>query len=148
MMDSDRVEILMAKPYWLVDLLPKQVPEGSPGQYFRIERFYLSQLGTLCRRFAGFLIRLNCYSDLQVSRDGESWSTNISPEEMILAFEDSASSHTPLFILAGSSDTLVYFSGDDHNLTLYNPDPDALDLMRQLAASEGLFVWGPQQFQP
>ena len=30
-------------------------------------------------------------------------------------------------------------------MTLYNPDEELLDMTRQLAISEGLFVWGPNR---
>ena len=29
---------IMEKPYWIIDILPKQVPGNSPGQYFKIEK--------------------------------------------------------------------------------------------------------------
>ena len=28
---------LLEKPYWVVDILPKQVPKDSAGQYFKLE---------------------------------------------------------------------------------------------------------------
>ena len=33
---------------------------------------------------------------------------------------------------------------DDTHMTLFNPDEDLLDLVKILAAGEGLFVWQPQ----
>ena len=51
----------------------------------------------------------------------------------------------PLYVRVEPSDALFAFSGDEHYLTLYEPDPDLLELVRQLAASEGLFVWRPDQ---
>ena len=42
---------------------------------------------------------------------------------------------------------MVTFSGDDHYMTLYNPDAEMLDLVRQLAAAEGLFVWAPEMHE-
>lgn len=29
-----RIEALLAQPYWVIDILPQQVPEKKPGQYF------------------------------------------------------------------------------------------------------------------
>lgn len=145
---TDIIENLLSKPYWLIDVLPKQVPAGSAGQYFKAERYFLSWLDEISWRFARILIRLNCYYDLQMSTDGESWILNASPGDLARRFEESAASHTPLSILIGSDEALVTFSGDDHYMTIYNPDEELLELVRQCAQAEGLFVWGPKHTEP
>ena len=145
MKNTDFIESLLEKPYWLIDVLPKQVPAGSAGQYFKAERYFLSLLDEISWKFARILIRLNCYYDLQVSTDGETWILNESPGDLARRFEESAASHTPLSILIGSDEALVTFSGDDHYMTIYNPDEELLELVRQSAQAEGLFVWGPKQ---
>lgn len=33
---NNRIEELMQKDYWIIDIMPKQVPKGSAGQYFAI----------------------------------------------------------------------------------------------------------------
>ena len=145
---TDCIENLLSKPCWLIDVLPKQVPAGSAGQYFKAERYFLSWLDEISWKFARILIRLSCYHDLQVSTDGETWILNESPGDLARRFEESAASHTPLSILIGSDEVLVTFSGDDHYMTIYNPDEDLLDLVRQCAQAEGLFVWGPKHTEP
>ena len=148
MKDTDFIESLLEKPYWLIDVLPKQVPAGSAGQYFNVERYFLSRLDEISRKFARVLIRLNCYYDLTVSPDGETWILNESPEDLARRLEESAASHSPLSVHIGSGDALVTFSGDDHYMTLYNPDEELLELARQCAQAEGLFVWGHKQTEP
>ena len=145
MIRPDIIDSLLSKPYWLIDVLPKQVPGGSAGQYFKAERYCLSWLDEISWKFARILIRLNCYYDLQMSTDGETWILNESPEDLARRFEESAASHSPLSILIGSDEALVTFSGDDHYMTLYNPDEELLELVCQCAQAEGLFVWGPKQ---
>lgn len=145
---TDIIENLLSKPYWLIDVLPKQVPAESAGQYFKVERYFLSWLDEIGRKFARVLIRLNCYYDLQVDTDGETWILNESPEVLARRFEESAASHSPLSVLIGSEEALITFSGDDHYLTLYNLDDELLELVRQCAQAEGLFVWGPKQTEP
>ena len=39
--DKVTIEELLEKPYWIIDILPKQVPKESPEQYFAIEDFFL-----------------------------------------------------------------------------------------------------------
>ena len=145
---TDFIENLLSKPYWLIDVLPKQVPAGSASQYFKAERYFLSWLDEISWKFARILIRVNCYHVLQVSSDGVTWIKNESPEDLARRFEESAASHSPLSVLIGSEDALITFSGDDHYMTLYNPDEELLELVRQCAQAEGLFVWGPKQAEP
>ena len=33
-------------------------------------------------------------------------------------------------------------------MTLYNPDEELLELVRQCAQAEGLFVWSPKHVEP
>ena len=141
MTQSDIIETLLEKPYHVIDVLPKQVPADSPGQYFKVEKYFLSRLDVICRHFADLVIKLNCYEDMQVSTDGESWVTDFSPEDIISFFSDSASAHSPLYILINSDEALITFSGDDHYMTLYNADAELLDLIRQLASSEGVTLF-------
>ena len=64
---------LLEKPYWVVDILPKQVPKDSAGQYFKVEQYFLKRRPALCEKFVSVLLKLNCYLDMEVSEDGESW---------------------------------------------------------------------------
>jgi hypothetical protein len=132
------------RPYWIIDILPKQVPADSPGRYFTVEKYFLAHLDELCRKFARVLIKLNCYRALRVSMDNEQWTEDFSPEDLETFFQDSVDTHTPLFIRILPSEALLAFTGDDHYLTLYAPDEDLLTLLRPLTASEGLFVWTPE----
>ena len=58
--------------YCIIDILPEQVPAGGAGQYFRIEKFFLEQpqMEVIAGKFSRLLIKLNCYEDILVSRDG------------------------------------------------------------------------------
>ena len=39
----NRIEELLNTPYWIIDILPYQVPKDSPGQYFAIEDYFLKE---------------------------------------------------------------------------------------------------------
>ena len=137
------METLLEKPYWIIDVLPKQVPAGSPGRYFTIEKYFLSHLDDLCRKFAGILVKLNCYRDLMVSMDGENWTGDFAPEDLESFLLNSITANSTLSVSVHPSDALITFSGDDHYMTLFGPDVELLDLIRELASAEGLFVWSP-----
>ena len=139
------VERLLASPYWVIDLLPMQVPEGSRGQFFDVERYYLQEPRHehLCRRFADVLLKLNCYHDLLLNRNaGDEWVKN--PEPATTArwlMECMHNGH--LCALIDDGDALITASGGGIHLTLYNPSENLLQLVHQLASAAGLFLWKP-----
>ena len=144
--DYDKlVERLLASPYWVIDLLPMQVPEDSRGQFFDVERYYLQepQYERLCRQFADVLLKLNCYYDLLVNRNsGDEWVKNSEPATLA-SWLTGCLRHGHLCILVNDGDALITASGGDTHLTLYNPSEDLLQLVSQLASAAGLFVWKP-----
>ena len=62
------IDELLEKPYWIVDILPKQVAKNSNGQYFAIEQYYLRepQSSELRKKYAHLILKLNCYYDILV----------------------------------------------------------------------------------
>ena len=134
------VEGLLEKPYWVVDLLPYQVPENSRGQFFAVERYYLEEPRhkRLCRQFADVLLKLNCYHDLTVSH-GDEWVKNPAPAVLAEWLTESLQ-HGHLCALIDDGTSLITASGGDIYMTLYNPSPDLLELVRNLANAAGLFL--------
>ena len=37
------IDDLLQLPYWIIDILPEQVPKDSPGQYFAVEKYFLEE---------------------------------------------------------------------------------------------------------
>ncbi len=131
------IEELLEKPYWIIDVLPKQVPEGSPGQFFAVEAYLLGKkrLAAIKERHIGLILKLNCYMDISIGEEGEQ---NPEPAKLASAMR---TRHLP--ILVGGA--LILSEKDDMNMTLFNPDEELLELVRTLALSEGLYVWkGPE----
>ena len=75
------VEELLQCPYWILDILPSQVPENSPGQYFAVEKYFLQghRLEEIKRKHIHLILKLNCYRDISI--DGEP-AINPSPEHI------------------------------------------------------------------
>ena len=146
------VEEYLEKPYWVIDILPKQVPADSKGQYFRIEEYYLEhpQIDAIYRKFTNILLKLNCYEEIDVSQDdgehqssGEKWMTNPAPKDIEAMLMKCLSDESMLSVYLKSSDALITISGDDTYMTVYNPSEEAIELLGSLATSEGLFIWKP-----
>ena len=137
------IEEYLNKPYWVIDILPKQVPADSRGQYFRIEKYFLEhpQIDIIYRKFSNILLKLNCYEDIDVSHDGEEWITNPAPHELEAALLKCMADKHLFYIILKSADVMITVSGDDTYMTVYNPTEEVLELIGSLAGSEGLFLW-------
>lgn len=142
---NELVENLLEQPYWVIDFLPTQVPQEARGQFFTIEQYYLTEPRheRLCRQFADVLLKLNCYYDLTVNHGGDDWVKNPEPETSV-AWLNEALQHGHLCALIDDGDSLITASGGDLCMTLYNPSPDLLSLVKQLATAAGLFLWQPK----
>ena len=142
----ENVFYLLEKPYWVVDILPKQVPKDSAGQYFKVEQYFLKRRPALCEKFVRVLLKLNCYLDMEVSEDGESWTLNPAPEALeqeIGACMDDGPANAMLYVFMKSESTLMVIDRDCTYMTLYNPSETLLELVRELVVPEGLYVWKP-----
>lgn len=142
---SSVIEELLECPYWVVDFLPRQVPADCGGRFFAVEPYFLN--GTrgseLRRKFADLLLKLNCYYAFQYFPGaGDEPAEDPDPDRLRdwLSGEGAA-----LNVLIGSEHTLITYSSGSTNLTVYDPSPAVLELIRQLAGAEGLFVWKPPQ---
>lgn len=128
----DRIEELLQAPYWIIDILPAQVPKDSPGQYFAIEDHFLKeQPEEIKKKHINVILKLNCYMDISV--EGE---TNPAPDKVVAVMRERY-----VYIMAG--DAMILSEPDDTHMTVFDPDDRLLELLRSLSASEGLFVWKP-----
>ena len=139
------IEEYLNKPYWVIDILPKQVPADGRGQYFRIEKYFLEhpQIDNIYRKFTNILLKLNCYEDIEVSHDGDEWITNPAPHELETALLGCMADKQTLYIILESADVLITVSGDDTYMTVYNPTEEAIELIGSLAGAEGMAIWQP-----
>ena len=129
------VEELLQCPYWIIDILPSQVPKDSPGQYFSVEEYFLQgdRLEEIKHKHINLILKLNCYRDISISDEAV---INPLPEHIADEMKERY-----LYIMIGES--MILSEPDDTHLTVFNPDPQLLELIRQIAFSEGLFVWKP-----
>ena len=136
------IEELLERPYWVIDILPMQVPADSPGRFFAVEQHVLASPRTevLAEHKLSLLLKLYCYYDLRISSDyGETWVDDPDPGDITRAME------RELYLLLPDEDVLITADPGDIYMTLYNATDDLLARGRQLATAEGLFVWQPPQ---
>ena len=131
----DRIEELLQKPFWVIDILPEQVKENSPGQYFEVERFYLKDKD-LRRKQLNVLLKLNCYYDFTVVLDEGEMLRNPSPDMM----EDLVGKkHMSVQV----EEALIVTGPVDTHMTLYNASGRLIELVKTIATGDGLFIWQP-----
>lgn len=152
MTENIDIEGFFDLPYWVIDPLPRQVPYGAAGQFFEIERCLLSRPNSdaLSQRHANLVLALNCYHEILVSDDADSWTRNPEPSRLAALIQECRTgvdhSSATLYVIVregGSPDALLVADRDSINLTLYGPSKDLLGLVRALAQAQGLFVWAP-----
>ena len=133
--EREDIEALFQSPYWVIDILPEQVPEDCGGQYFTIEEYWLQkpQRTELVKKHLQVLLKLNCYYDIHIW-EGE---TNPAPETLAALMR-----RERLNLLLDNA--LIVTDPDDTYMTVYNADSRLLALIRPIAAAEGLFVWQPE----
>ncbi len=129
------IDELLKTPYWIIDILPQQVPKDSPGQYFAVADYWHSepQRTAIKQKHIDLILKLNCYRDLYLD---EEETPNPRPEilvgEMLMRY-----------LCIKVDDAMIVSDPEDTYLTLYNPNEKLLELVKTLAGGEGLFVWQP-----
>ena len=129
------IDQLLQTSYWIIDILPSQVPAGSPGQYFAVAEYFLKRdrLRQIKQKHINVILKLNCYRDITID---ESTTCNPPPEEIAKEMYERY-----LYVMVGES--MILSEPDDTHMTFFNPDQETLALVKMIAASEGLFVWKP-----
>jgi hypothetical protein len=137
------IDIFFEKEHWVVDFLPKQIPENVGGRFFSVEDYYLepSRYVILRERFSDILLKLYCYYDLRLFI-GDDTKGLFNPEPERLA-DLVKGNQDNLCILVGTSEALITLSRNDTCMTVYASAKDLLELIRALAGAVGLFVWKP-----
>ena len=144
--DADKIEALTAQPYWIVDILPKQVPPDRSRQYATEEKWFLKEenLRKIRTAQAEVLIKLNCYFDLNAVGFEEETDIPITPEQLERMI---AKGKGVLQIAAEPAETLITLDHGDTYFTVYSTSEELLELLRKLAEGSGLYVWQPADNQ-
>ncbi len=129
---ENQTERLLEKPFWVVDFLPEKVGAERAKQYFAVEDFFINSeyINQLYHRFAYLIIKLSCYFDIH---------SNPFPSKIFDNVINCISKGYTNFLFS-NNDTLITLNGGDLYMTVYNPNERFLDLLRCIAAAEGLFV--------
>ena len=132
------IENLLKKPYHVIDFLPMQVPKGSEGQFFNVEEYYLKNIKGLYKKFTDIILKLNCYYDLEFIVDDKS---QINPKPNVIE----KIIKKKKYMLIRFDKALITIDKGDLYMTIYNPNSKNLKILKELAISNGLFLWKPKR---
>ena len=129
------IEELLGTPFWIIDILPAQVPADSAGQYFAVEKYFLQgdRLAEIKQKHINLILKLNCYRDISID---EEEAINPSPARI-------AEEMQKRYLYIRTGDSMILSEPDDTHMTVFNPDPELLAPIKELAAGEELYVWQP-----
>ena len=132
------IETLLKKPYHVIDFLPMQVPKDSEGQFFDVEKYYLKNIKKIHNKFIDIILKLNCYYDLEFIVDDKS---KINPKPNVI--EKIVKSKK--YVLVRFDKALITIDKGDLYMTIYNANSINLKILKDLATSNGLFLWKPKR---
>jgi hypothetical protein len=81
------------------------------------------------KKHINVILKLNCYMDVSIDEE-----VNPAPERI-----RDTMSEQPAYIMIG--DAMILSEPDNLYMTVYNPDDSLLESLREISASEGMFVW-------
>lgn len=143
-----RIDELIEKPLWLIDIFPHTVPPDSGGRYLAVEEHLQRHRKGINRRFANLLLKLYCYYDFVVSHS-DGCIENLSPKRLLRCiercFDGEPRKRDYINIILPRVNAMIILNGDDLYMMLYNPDDELKALVKELAHSEGLFFYEAQR---
>ncbi len=140
---DDRIEALLDRECWVIDMLPERVPAGCGGSFFAVDDYWYESGAreALSEGFFNIALKLSCYYGLDAF-DGDELFESPSPEDLrrlVLSCAHRDSGH--LWLLLGGDAAMITMDAADLNMCVYGPDARLCGLLEKLALSEGLFFW-------
>ena len=113
---------------YCIDMLPQRVPEHSRGQFFAVEKYYMSgpYHERLFRQFGEVLLKLNCYHDLLV--------------EDLLQRLWQGMDRSHFYALVDDGDALIVTYGGDTYMSIYGASSELLELVETLVTAAGVYL--------
>lgn len=138
---NNRIEDLMNKSAYLIDIFPKTVPQKKDNRFFDVERYFQHNKTELNHKLTKIILKLYCYYSFTIITE-YSIVENPQANEIISLIERIFKEELGYInILLPECDALLSLNNGDLYLTAYNIDGESKELLSSLAISEGLFFY-------
>lgn len=141
------VERLLEDDYWIIDILPSQIPIEKQAKYRALtdEYFESGKVAQLHRRYADILTMINSrFKTAILCMPEDEWT--ISPHNNDV--KDAVMHHTErgcVDLLLPEEETLISLQAEDLYITVYHPTEEILSLLRQAVSESGFYIWQTPQ---
>ena len=143
------VERLLEDDYWIIDILPSQIPIEKQAEYRALtdEYFESGKIAELHRRYADILTMINSrFKTAMLCMPEDEWT--ISPHNNDV--KDAVIHHTErgcVDLLLPEEETLISLQAEDLYITVYHPTEEILSLLRQAVSESGFYIWQTPQIE-
>ena len=143
------VERLLEDDYWIIDILPSQIPIEKQAEYRALtdEYFESGKVAQLHRRYADILTMINSrFKTAMLCMPEDEWT--ISPHNNDV--KDAVMHHTErgcVDLLLPEEETLISLQAEDLYITVYHPTEEILSLLRQAVSESGFYIWQTPQIE-
>lgn len=136
---DEQIDRLLEQQCYILDILPRQVPAESDGQFFEVEHYFLNsnRRNALGEHFVNVILKLMCYFHAEILWDG--WHDRPSPGTVSRAVYRLMENHSgTLTVLFPEEESLLVCDWDCIYLSVYHPSESMKALLPDIAAMEGL----------
>lgn len=143
------VERLLEDDYWIIDILPAQIPVENQREYRDItdEYFESGKVAELHRQYADILTLLSGrFNAAMLCMPEDEW--KISPDANTI--KDAVIRHTErgcVDLLLSDVDVLISLQAEDLYITVYHPTEEILSLLQQAVSKMGFYIWQTPQIE-
>lgn len=136
---SEKINALLEKKAYLIDIFPETVPQKDDNRYFAVEKYFRRNRSELDRKLIKIILKLYCYYDMTVVIQDKVIEAP-QAEQLIHLLERCFNGEpgSVCFIL-NECDTMLTWDSDDLYMTVYNIEGEAKKMIIQLVNAEGLF---------
>lgn len=138
--NNEIIDQLLEKKCYIIDFLPKRVPENSNGQFFDVEDYLLNSKRNhiIKDNFINIILKLMCYYRIELFYN--KWIHKPTPKQVKKSISEIMNNHHgTLHFLFPDENILLVLEADCLNLTVYNVREEMHHLFKQIASSEGMF---------
>ena len=137
----DRIDALMDKKAYLIDIFPKTVPQKADNRYFAIEKYFQQNRADFERKLIAVILKLYCYYDFTFVID-DSIIENPQVDELTLLLGNCLSGELGYInIVLPECEAMLSLNYEDLYMTAYNVSGELKELLAQLVNAEGLFFY-------